>query len=198
MARTQTAPLRELLSPRAFGLTLSPKVSRQAVQQAIAAGRLAKSSSQDDRGNWKIDAAAGRDEWEAWTDPAKRRKEKPPGRPGPVEKTPNLFEAQQAEQTRVEHEQRIPLARARTSLVSTENELRLLELQQRRGELVERAEVDRQALTLARSVRDRLLSIPDGAAAALAAMTSPGQVHERLMRELESALEELTREELPA
>lgn len=68
-------------------------------------------------------------------------------------------------------------------------ELRELQLQQRRGELLERIEVEKAAIEKYRVFRDRLLLIPDRCADALEQKTG-GEVRARIDREIREALSE--------
>lgn len=177
------------LSPRAFGAALG--VSRQAVQQAIASGRLRDSLGKDERTGWtRIDLEQGRREWRAWTDPDKSRNgKKPAGRPAAASKgTPSLF----AEEREHKREQ-ITHARASAERVSLDAELKRLELETLRGNLVDRREVQKEAFKLARILRERLQAIPDRIAAKLAALEKPALVHELLAGEIALALESLER-----
>jgi hypothetical protein len=182
------APPVELLTPRAFGQALG--VSRQAVQKAIKAGRLQASVRRDERtGRNLIELHAGRAEWEAWTDPTKRHEHARGGRPVEAEKgTPSMFDPAETARAAVV---RTNLATTRTEQVQLDVELRRLELEQRRGNLVDRGEVQREAFRLARLVRDRLQAIPDRSSASLAALDNPGQVHQLLLEEITRALEAL-------
>lgn len=195
MTKTKTAT--EVLSPRAFGAALG--VTRQAVQEAIRSGRLSESLSKDERtGYWLIQAEKGRAEWEAWTNPDTRPKGKrPSGRPKSANKgTPSMFE--QPEEKERRHEQ-LTHARASAERVALDAELKKLELETLRGNLVDRRQVQLEAFRLARLVRDRIQAVPDRLAAKLASMDKPAQVHETLAAELARALEALegTGEEKP-
>ena len=66
-----------------------------------------------------------------------------------------------------------------------------LEALQRRGELVPVSEVRAEAFTLARAVRDALLSLPDRVAPLLAATADPRQCHQLLTAEITVALRSL-------
>lgn len=185
------AQKKELLSPRRFGLALG--VTRQAVQEALRTGRItAKSATKDDRGHWSINLEVGRAEWEAWTDPSMRRETKPRGRESAaVHVTPSLFEAEDRERKT----QQVSHARASAERVAIDAELKRWELEQLRGNLVDRREAQREAFRIGRLVRDRLQAIPDRIAASLAALDKPAAVHERLAAEIAQALEALVSEQ---
>lgn len=178
------------LSPRAFGEALG--VSRQAVQQAITSGRLKDSLGKDERTGWtRIDLEKGRREWRAWTDPDKSRNGKPAGRPTAASKgTPSLF----AEEREHKREQ-ITHARASAERVALDAELKRLELDTLRGNLVDRREVQKEAFKLARILRERLQAIPDRVAAKVAALEKPALVHELLAGEIALALQSLENSE---
>jgi phage terminase Nu1 subunit (DNA packaging protein) len=76
----------------------------------------------------------------------------------------------------------------RAALVRLQRELVLLKLRVAKGELVEAAAVERDEFTIARTVRDAILGVPDRVAAAIAAATKTDEVHQILSEELRSAL----------
>ena len=59
------------------------------------------------------------------------------------------------------------------------------------GELVSIEEVKREAFNTARVVRNNLLNIPDRISALLASMDKAEEIHEKLTKEIRTALEEL-------
>jgi hypothetical protein len=59
------------------------------------------------------------------------------------------------------------------------------------GELVSMEEVKRDAFNTARVVRNNLLNIPDRVSALLASMNEAEKIHEKLTKEIRTALEEL-------
>lgn len=173
------------LSPKAFGEQRRPAVTRQAVMRAIADGRLSKKSlARTDAGHWRIEPEAGNREWDAWTDPAKTRAGQTAGGRPPA--TPSLFDAQA-------REEQISHARASAKRISVDTELRQLELEERRGELVPRSAVVRVFYEVARDLRERLLAIPDRVAAPCQAAPSIASAHELLTQEITHALEGLAR-----
>lgn len=183
----------QLLSPRAFGEAVG--VTRQAVGKAIKTGRLKESLSKDEHtGHHRIDLERGRAEWEAWADPSMRPKgAKPRGRPSKASKgTPSMFESEGDRERRAGQ---ITLARASAERVTIDAELKRFELEQLRGHLVDKRDVQREAFRLARALRDRLQAIPDRLAANLAALDKPAQVHEALAAEIAQALGALDRKE---
>jgi len=176
------------LSPRLYGDHRG--VSRQAVMKAIEAGRLARAITKTDAGHYRIDVELADREWEAWSDPAHAEsgRKKAGGRPPVVARTPSLFGEQPgagAAAHAVSH------ARASAERTLLDVELRRLELRRELGELVDRSSVQREAFALARVVRDRLLQVPDRAAARLNACESVGSLHAMLTEELILALGDL-------
>jgi len=71
-------------------------------------------------------------------------------------------------------------------------ELARLDLELKEERLCEVSSVEREAFSLARSVRDALNSIPDRVANQFAAETDPVVIHQALSEELRKALERLT------
>lgn len=182
----------QLLSTRAFGEALG--VSKQAVLKAIKTGRLSASLSKDEHtGFRRIDLVAGKNEWEAWTTPYMRAKRKAAGRPSNAEKvTPSLFDSESDRTNERERKvEQLTHARASAERVALDAELKRIELDQLRGNIVDKREVQREAFRLARALRDRLQAIPDRIAATLAALDKPAQVHETLSSEIANALQSL-------
>lgn len=71
-------------------------------------------------------------------------------------------------------------------------ELARLDLEVKEEKLCEVEKVEREAFSLARSVRDAVNSIPDRVANQFAAETDPVVIHQALSEELRKALERLT------
>ena len=71
-------------------------------------------------------------------------------------------------------------------------ELARLELETKEEQLVEASRVEREAFTVARSVRDALNTIPDRVSNQLAAESDPVIIHKNLSEEIRKALERLT------
>ncbi len=70
-------------------------------------------------------------------------------------------------------------------------DLREMEVSRKRGELVERKQVEGEAFKTGRLVRDSILALPDRLSGVLAAETDQGKVHLLLTKELRQALEGL-------
>lgn len=62
------------------------------------------------------------------------------------------------------------------------------------GELVSKAEVEREAFEVARKVRDAILSVPDRVSAMIAAKSDPKEIRDILTQELHHALAALSKE----
>lgn len=85
----------------------------------------------------------------------------------------------------------ITYAEARAKHERLKSRLAELEVATIEGKLVNADEVKRESFRAARQVRDSLLNLPDRLAAELAAETSQLKVHQRLVKEIRRALEEL-------
>lgn len=71
-------------------------------------------------------------------------------------------------------------------------ELARLDLETKEDQLVEASRVEREAFTVARSVRDALNTIPDRVSNQLAAESDPVIIHQYLSEEIRKVLERLT------
>lgn len=169
--------------------TLSPKdyaarrkITRQAVMRAITAGRLTSSVTRTDAGHWRIDPAAADREWAAWTDPSKVRKDKAGGRPP---RTGSLFPTPEDRADAISH------ARSSADRIRVDTELKKLELEARRGNLIDRNAVARAAFGMARDLQTSLGSLPDRISARLHGAGSIHEVHRLLTEELANALDAL-------
>jgi hypothetical protein len=83
-------------------------------------------------------------------------------------------------------------ARARAAREIAQAQLARLELEQKRGTLVEASQVRLAAFNCARKARDQLLAIPERVAVVLAAATDAGEVSRILELEVERICEELS------
>jgi phage terminase Nu1 subunit (DNA packaging protein) len=70
--------------------------------------------------------------------------------------------------------------------------LRELQLKQRQGELVSKVAVENQLFSLARTVRDTLLNVPDRVSGQCASLRDQAQIHALLTKEIAQCLEDLT------
>jgi len=147
--------------------------------RAISAGRLKESVSKNDAGYWRIEPVAADKEWKTWTDPSKVPKTKAGGRPA---RTGNLFDEEQREEA-MSH------ARSSAIRIQVDTELKQLELDSRRGNLIDRGAVTRAAFQIARDLRERLMAIPDRLASEIHAAKEIQDVHRLLTEELAHALD---------
>lgn len=185
---------RERIGVREYGRRVG--VSHVAVLNAIKAGRLNKSVTRDARGRPRIDPVAADREWGHNTDSDKNRNtEKKGGRdPAPPPKGQGALFSDV-----------VPPAAAsgttfggktvtewRAASMAVELENKKLDLDQRKGRLVDVGKVRAAWFQLVRDTRDRLLMIPDRLAGEIAAESDMRRVHAMLDRELREALQELT------
>lgn len=84
------------------------------------------------------------------------------------------------------------LADAKQRKIELETQLKQLELDSRRGELVSKAATDAAFFAAARRVRDGLFNLPDRVSGPLSAGMDQHAVHNLLTKELRQILEELT------
>ena len=162
--------------------------------KAIQDGRLQRSVTLNERnGRRLIELHAGKLEWDAMTDPSARVRgdSKAGGRPSSDGPTPSLFDPEE-KQVR---EQRLTHAAASAERMQLDAELKRFDLELRRGSLVDRGEVQREAFRLARELRDTLQAIPDHVADVLAAEKDAAKVHATLSAEIATALSALDRRE---
>ncbi len=85
------------------------------------------------------------------------------------------------------------LADARKFFLDAKGQRERLKLQVERGELIEKAEVEKEAFNCARTARDALLNIPSRVAAVLASMKKEAEVEKLLDKEIRQALEALSK-----
>ena len=168
-------------------------VSHTAVHKAIEAGRLVNSivPRPNGRGVLVNPALAGQ-EWEAnsrhdkrMTGPDVRIPVTPYIKPKPVEDDtpPEGYE----EST----DGHIPMNEATRRKEVAQAKLAELKLSVEEGKLVDADVVNKTAFKLARSVRDKLIGIPDRISAELAGMNNQFAIHAVITKEIEIALTEL-------
>lgn len=155
-------------------------ISKQAVSQAIAEGKLPTAAVKKGTG-YAIDVDIADREWKENTNPAMGAPHHlvPKGHKTDDENIPTGNES---------------LAASKAKRESFMAELARLEYEQKAGQLVPIEEVKKEAFRTARIVRDTILNIPDRLAAELAAESNQFTVHKRLTEELRKALEELGNE----
>lgn len=152
-------------------------ISKAAVSQAIADGKLPTSAVKKGRG-YEIDVDQADREWRENTNPVMGAPThaKPKGHSVDDENKPVGTET---------------LAASKAKREAFLAELARLEYELKAGQLVPVEDVKKEAFKMARIVRDSILNIPDRLAAELAAETNQFNVHRRLTEELRKALEEL-------
>lgn len=86
----------------------------------------------------------------------------------------------------------VPLAEAQKLQANYAAALKKLDLEERRGDLISKATVEKEAFEMARRVRDAILNIPNRISAELAIITDPHLITDKLNTEITAALEELS------
>lgn len=171
----------KLLTVAQFAAELG--VSTQSVNAAIQKGRI-KAIKKEGKPR-VIDAIEGKAQWDkaktekAKAKAAKKKKEKEP----PKKVEPEKFEG-------------LTLYSAELREKVAKMKLQELKADEQAGRLVSREEVERDAFSIARKVRDKLFNMPLRLAHEFAAETSPHQCEILLQRELVKVLEELTKVEV--
>lgn len=163
-------------------------VTREAVRQAIIAGRLKNSVKQNEKGKWVVDPGAANIEWELATSHKHRPKHLGDTRPADYKPIviPGMGKAADSDDP-----MQVTLAEAQRRAEVAKAEIQEIKLAQLKGELVPVAEVEAEAFKAARTVRDNMLNIPDRVAAEFAGITQSQVIHARLMDEIRKALEGL-------
>jgi hypothetical protein len=166
------------------GYAKSRGKSQPSVSEAIRQGRLQKCLTVKPSGRYEIDPELADQEWAANTDMLtggaahmSKRKAETVALPEPVV-LENTSETLTYAEARAQHER-------------FKSRLAELEVATIEGKLVNSDEVKRESFRTARQVRDSLLNLPDRLAAELAAETNQFKVHQRLVKEIRRALEEL-------
>jgi len=149
-------------------------VSREAVRQAIVAGRIVEGD------DGLIDFAAANASWEANTDLSKPRNS--------VTGHPRR-RARAATTGLAKHKAEREDWRARREKLDYQTAE--LEHRQKAGELVPRVDVEKRFEEASRRARQRLEAIPDRMSGKLAAATDPAEVHRLLREEIRVACTEL-------
>ena len=162
-------------------------LSQPRISQLIASGKIPPSALvRGNGGRVLIDPDLADAALLGSLDPAQRvnAKVSPGGAGGPATKPPA---PQQAAALPVTFEQ----ARTRREIVR--GEVERLKLEELRGKLASRADVETAAFERARAVRDAMLAIPDRISPLLAAESDEHSVNELLRAEIEAALSALSR-----
>ena len=152
--------------------------SQPSVSEAIRQGRLQKCLTVKPSGRYEIDPELADQEWAANTDVL-------------TGGAAHLSKRSKATDPPTEPGETLTYAEARAQHERFKSRLAELELATIEGKLVNSDEVKRESFRTARQVRDSLLNLPDRLAAELAAETNQFKVHQRLVKEIRRALEEL-------
>jgi len=160
-----------------------------AVQKAIASGRIAAARDPETK---RIDPEAADRLWLDST--AANAGTRPAASPGPAA-PPAPADGEPIPQPADFNSDTYQRSRARREHFAAQNEQ--LKFQQQSGALVERAQVEREAFTVGRELRERLLVIPDRLAAVLAAETDARAVAAQLELELRQVLESVVAAQAP-
>lgn len=165
-----------LLSLRAYAKHRG--VSLAAVQKAIRSGRITTTEG------GSIDRDRADAEWSAKTRPGQQRA----ATPAAAASATSLVEAPRGDSLGGG----LDYFRARAIRENYQARLAKIEYEERIGKLVNRDETQVAAFTRGRTVRDRMLNIPDRLAATLAAESDCDKVHQRLTEEIRKALDVLS------
>ena len=152
--------------------------SPQAVFDAIEKGRLDKSVERKPSGRYLVDVELADAEWSANTDTGTGSAAHAKNRPAEPHEPAEPGDPMTYAEDRAQHE------RFKARLAE-------LELETRESKLVNADDVKRESFKAARQVRDAMLNIPDRVAGELAAESNQFKVHQRLVKEIRRALEEL-------
>ena len=182
----------QLISQRAYARSRAarglPGGALSAVQKAAATGRITLVGG-------KIDPEAADRAWEAKTDvdqqsrgalggyAPKAAPQAPAARAPDAPALPAPTDVGSDRDTYFAH-------KARRELV--EAQLAELELAEKRGALVRRADVERETFATMRALRDRMLGVADRIAAQVAAEGDVAKVHEIIVREVRDSLRRVT------
>lgn len=169
-------------------------VNLQAVQNAIASKRI--STIPDEKGRARIDPAVADIQWARNTDPVQQARayggnpppqpsaaaiaiEPPPAAPGPL-----------PARGRGDQEPTNPaFIEAKTSTEQYRAQLLLLEIEEKAGSLVRRADVERELGNLMAITREAILTLPDRVASVLAGETDTKRCHTLLRDEMSTILD---------
>lgn len=160
-------------------------VSRQAVAAAIKSGRITAAVLDDGT----IDIALADKLWAENTNPVQ-------GEHGHISKRKNKNEDELIEAARsvgVDPLHPPTLAESKTLEAAYKARLAQIEYEQKSGQLVDAEGVKKEAFRVARITRDAMLAIPDRLSAELAGITEPFVIHQKLMAEIRSAIEEVSK-----
>lgn len=167
--------------------------SVEAVRKAIRSGRLKNSVVQPDgSAKPKIDPVLANAEWELNTDKSQQKNVK--NKPAPAAPLQPYIRNPEAPMS--DGPPRLGDAPDLASSAKSTKEyyaaqIAKLEYEAKAGKLIDADQVRHEAFRLARSLRDRVLNIPDRLAAELAGIKDRKEIHKRISHELRIALTEL-------
>lgn len=169
-------------------------VTRRAVEVAIEDGRITDAVIHRSKGNgrpWKIDAALAVKLWAATTnlshrpdDELKNRAEKAKANGG-VDPSPGDGDFEP-----YEPENCPKLADSRARKEAAIADLKEMEVQEERGQLLRRRQVEKSIFQAVRTQREAFQSMPARLAGDLSTMEDPGEIERYLTEEIRRALEE--------
>lgn len=181
----------KLISQRAYARSRAerglPGGALSAVQKAAATGRIVLVGG-------KVDPAAADRAWDARTDVDQQSRGALGGYAPKTAPQAQVAQAAPAASPMVDavvsDRDTYFAHKARRELV--EAQLAELELAEKRGELVRRADVERETFATMRALRDRMLGVADRIAAQVAAEGDVAKVHEIIVREIRESLRRVT------
>lgn len=110
-----------------------------------------------------------------------------------VESIPSVPPPTDAPQSPKRDKEFITAAEARRLELIAKARLKQIEVDEREGSIIAVDELKKEQYSIARTIRDALLNIPDRVYTIVAAETSANEVHKILTREVNQVLEELSR-----
>lgn len=165
-------------------------VSHTAVLKAIQTGRIQRALKPGPRGHQLIDEDLANQEWTDATSPAQQRERHRQAALRDLPNAPagqgNLFGLAEND-PRGEPEERLTHARAQAVRTALQAKLLQLELDEKRGRLVDRERVGSEVFSACRAARDALEGLPDRLAGSLANRTAR-EVRDQLTAEVAKAL----------
>jgi hypothetical protein len=166
-------------------------VSDTAVHKAIKVGRASIAGWHPTSGRRLVSWPEVEQDWHANSDASKRTHVGPQGGSTSRERYKgNVVPAKPLPTANMDVEGP-SLAQSRALREGYMAQLAKLEYEHEIGKVIDADEVKREAFRAARQVRDSLLNLPDRLAAELAAESNQFKVHQRLVKEIRRALEEL-------
>ena len=170
-------------------------VSPQYIRRIISKGIITKKSLKRKGKRWLVNPESADQDQEKNLSSINRKadpKKKPEKKPGKETVIPNAEEKEKViEKAGVKIFD--SLSDAQKFKETYQGALKKLDLEERTGQLISRAERDQQDFNTARTVRDALLNIPDRICSILAAETDDSKVSEFLTKEIRQALEVLSK-----